>query len=410
VDTTKIVEEQKLLRLMLSHSFWEQHASNLIPGMFTGHLKEIFTAIKHGHEEYHRDLSIEDVRSIYSMLNPAATYAAKQSVLQQLYIVEELEPFNEDIARDILSHMWRQETFNQIAQHAIKGMDGDAEALLRIQEVLANTSEDFIPSDDTGILSNDIEDIVAGLIDTSKWKFNIESLADKVPGVGPGCLAVIGARPETGKTGFGVSLIAGPGGFAWQGAKILYVGNEESGARTQARMVMAAAGVDQHTLLKDPKKHCQEFYKIRDNITFKDGDTSLAQVDNLCRKLKPDILFVDQLDKVAITGTYDKGHDRLREIYTRSRSLANNHSLALFGVSQISAEGEGKPFLNLSMLEGSKTGKGAEVDLALLIGKDSSPGLEDNPMRYINIAKNKLTGYQGYVMATLDKFTSTYRG
>ena len=46
------------------------------------------------------------------------------------------------------------------------------------------------------------------------------------------------------------------------------------------------------------------------------------------------------------------------------------------------------------MMEGSKTGKAAEADLMLLIGKTMQvEGEDEDPVRYLNLAKNKLNGY-----------------
>ena len=61
----------------------------------------------------------------------------------------------------------------------------------------------------------------------ARWTFNIPTLARKVEGVNAGHLIEVGARPNTGKTSFHASLIAGPGGFAEQGAKCVVLCNEE---------------------------------------------------------------------------------------------------------------------------------------------------------------------------------------
>jgi hypothetical protein len=78
-------------------------------------------------------------------------------------------------------------------------------------------------------------------------------------------------------------------------------------------------------------------------------------------------------------------------------------------MSQLSAEAEGKVDLNQSMMEGSKTGKAAEADLMILIGKaQQAEGQEEDPLRYLNLAKNKLNGYQGRITCTLDGGRSLY--
>ena len=64
---------------------------------------------------------------------------------------------------------------------------------------------------------------------------------------------------------------------------------------------------------------------------------------------------------------------------------------------------KGRADLNQAMMEGSKTGKAAEADLMVLIGKtQQAEGEEEDPVRYLNIAKNKLNGYQGKITCVLD--------
>jgi hypothetical protein len=78
-------------------------------------------------------------------------------------------------------------------------------------------------------------------------------------------------------------------------------------------------------------------------------------------------------------------------------------------MSQLSAEAEGKADLNQSMMEGSKTGKAAEADLMVLIGKTMQvEGEDEDPVRYLNLAKNKLNGYQGKITCVLDGSRSIY--
>ena len=64
------------------------------------------------------------------------------------------------------------------------------------------------------------------------------------------------------------------------------------------------------------------------------------------------------------------------------------------------------------MMEGSRTGKAAEADLMLLIGK--SPSVEgqeeDSPIRHVNVVKNKLNGWHGQLHVELTYQTARYEG
>jgi len=58
------------------------------------------------------------------------------------------------------------------------------------------------------------------------------------------------------------------------------------------------------------------------------------------------------------------------------------------------------------MMENSKTGKAAEADLIIGIGKQD---VSDNErQRYLTISKNKLTGFHGNIVCNLDTDTSRY--
>ena len=65
------------------------------------------------------------------------------------------------------------------------------------------------------------------------------------------------------------------------------------------------------------------------------------------------------------------------------------------------------------MMEGSRTGKAAEADLMILIGKTNAQiegEEEDSPLRHVNVVKNKLTGWHGMVNVDLDYKTARYTG
>ena len=99
----------------------------------------------------------------------------------------------------------------------------------------------------------------------------------------------------------------------------------------------------------------------------------------------------------------------LKAAAIHARNIAKQYDCCVIWMSQLSAEAEGKADLNQSMMEGSKTGKAAEADLMVLIGKTMQvEGEEEDPVRYLNLAKNKLNGYQGKITCVLDGSRSIY--
>ena len=116
-------------------------------------------------------------------------------------------------------------------------------------------------------------------------------------------------------------------------------------------------------------------------------------------------------DKFQPEGRYTAHHEQLKATYIRFRIIAKQYGCVIFAMSQLSAEAEGKVFVNMSMLEGSRTGKASEADVLFCITKTpmvEGQQEEESPERHWLILKNKLTGKHGRVITLLDPETATY--
>ena len=66
----------------------------------------------------------------------------------------------------------------------------------------------------------------------------------------------------------------------------------------------------------------EEWKKIRDKIHVYDcKDFTVESIDSYCEEYKPDIVVIDQLDKVELSGSFNSGHEKLREIYKLTRDI-----------------------------------------------------------------------------------------
>ena len=137
----------------------------------------------------------------------------------------------------------------------------------------------------------------------------------------------------------------------------------------------------------------------------------MAWVESVCKAYKPDIVLLDMGDKFARTGGFARADEALKANAIYARQIAKAHNCAVFYMSQLSADAEGRIELNQSMMEGSRTGKAAEADLMLLIAKNptkTEAGQEEDNQRHINVVKNKLTGWHGRVLCELEYRTARY--
>ena len=216
------------------------------------------------------------------------------------------------------------------------------------------------------------------------------------------------ARPETGKTAFWVSLCAGPDGFAEQGAKIHAFINEEPAIRTQMRAISCYTGMTREEIVDDIQTAQSYWGDIKDNISMFDTvDWSMEDIDAHCEKNKPDIIVIDQLDKINVSGTYARTDEKLRQIYTSVREIAKRRNCAVIAISQASADADNRNSISFSQMENSKTGKAAEADLIIGIGRNANSDLE-NKIRTLCVSKNKINGYHGEPVCTIRREISRY--
>ena len=255
------------------------------------------------------------------------------------------------------------------------------------------------------------DSLLASLETQSKWAFNLSALAERIPGVSPGHFVVVGSRPETGKTSSHASFAMSAGGWIDQGAVVHVLCNEEPAERVALRYMSASTDKTEPELLASKGQINGEFKRGNLLIDRIDDTHGVDGIESHLNTHGPDILVIDMLDKVTTEGSSDLAqHERLRELYRRTRDLATKYGCVIFGYSQLSAEAEGRVNLNLSMMENSRTGKAAEADLMLLIGKYSQvEGAQENdPRRVFNIAKNKISGWHGQIHVMLDGRKAKY--
>ena len=220
---------------------------------------------------------------------------------------------------------------------------------------------------------------------------------------------MVGARPNTGKTSFHASIIAGADGFAHQGAKCIVLCNEEAYTRVAARYISASSNMTMQEVRDNKSLAAKRYNPVKENIQFKDSTgKGIDWVESVVKHERPDIVILDMGDKFADIKS-ERSDITLKAAAIHARNIAKQYNCAVIWMSQLSAEAEGRSDLNQAMMEGSKTGKAAEADLMILIGKTQQvEGEEEDPIRYLNVAKNKLNGYQGKITCVLDGSRSMY--
>tara|TARA_R100001440_G_scaffold1792_2_gene5621 strand:- start:1348 stop:2562 length:1215 start_codon:yes stop_codon:yes gene_type:complete len=400
--------EKQMIRLMLNKKFYTQYKNTLSPTVFVGDISSLYETIQRSHEKYEDDIKIDELYSLHTAIfNPALTRAAKEKFSELIEDIREVQEPNKEIAKDIMRILSDRDLAQRIAVEATEIFNGKEANFTEITGMIGrhktNVDEDKVPA-----VTTDVDEVLDLLSVTTKWKFNIPILRECVGGIGGGNLMIAFARPETGKTAFWVSLCTGPQGFAEQGAKIHAFINEEPAIRTQMRAISCYTGMTREEVIQEKDIAKRVWSEIKDNVSMFDTvDWSMEDIDSHCEKHKPDIIVIDQLDKINVTGTFARTDEKLRKIYTNIREIAKRRECAVIAISQASAEADNRNSISFSQMENSKTGKAAEADLIIGIGRNTNSDTE-NKIRTLCVSKNKINGYHGEPVCTIRRSISRY--
>ena len=404
--------ELALIRSLMDREFYEDHRGARCPNrLFSKDVRKIKEVIDNAMTRYDRTVTPDEIEALFMSNNPSMTTAQKGAYSSLFLKIKKEQKLGEDIAKEVLSKLFQQIIGEDIANLGFDYVNGAKSSLEPLRALLEQYADDFTPSMDIQWDDISIETLLAKNDLEARWSFNIPSLCRKVEGINAGHLVEIGARPNTGKTSFHASLIAGPGGFASQGAKCIVLCNEEGYHRVGARYVTAGTGMNLHQVKENPSQAQELYSKIRDNIRIKDTTMyDMNWVESAVKSSRPDIVVLDMGDKFATYNGFARADEALKACAIHARQIAKQYECAVLYMSQLSAEAEGKIVLNQSMMEGSRTGKAAEADLMILIAKNPQVEgqEEEDAQRHLNVVKNKLSGWHGSVHCELDYKLARY--
>jgi KaiC/GvpD/RAD55 family RecA-like ATPase len=405
--------ELALIKTLLDQDFYDMHKGIRCPDkIFTKDVRKIKQTLDYAMHTYEKTLTPTELEALFFTAHKSMTTANKEGYKDLFRKMGKEQPLSPEIAEEVLSKLFQQVVGEEVANIGFEYVNGTSETLEPLRNLLENYQDDFMPnlkvvwediSIETLLKANDIQ---------SQWKWNIPSLRKHVEGISGGHLVIVGARPNTGKTSFHASTLAGADGFAKQGAKCMILCNEEAYERVGARYLSAATDMSMEEVKNNVALAASRYSAVKDNIYIKDSTgKDMSWVEAIVKACKPDIVVLDMGDKFASKNS-DKSDVYLKDAAIHARNIAKQYGCAIIWMSQLSAIAEGMVRVDQSMLEGSKTGKAAETDLMILISKNRvvEGQEEEDAQRHLNIAKNKLQGgWHGVVHCELDGARSLYQ-
>ena len=396
----------------MTKDFYDDHRGIRCPDkLFSKDMRKIKNSVDYAMKTYNRTVTPDEVEVLFMSNNPTLTTAQKQAYGDLFTRIKKESPLGNDVAQEVLSKLFQQVVGEEIANLGFDYVNGSESSLEPLRNLLEQYGDDFIPTMNIEWADISIETLLAKNAMEARWAFNIPSLTRKIEGVNEGHLIEVGARPNTGKTSFHASMIAGENGFARQGARCVVLCNEESVHRVGMRYLTASSNMNQYEIKDNPKVAHERYSAVKDNIKLYDSTgRDMAWVESIAKSFKPDVVILDMGDKFAKTAGFARQDEALKANAVHARMIAKQYNCAIFYMSQLSAEAEGKVVLNQAMMEGSRTGKAAEADLMLLLAKnpDVEGEEEQSPQRHINVVKNKLSGWHGKIVCELDYKTARY--
>ena len=387
-----------ILRTLLTKEKYDKLKSEIDISIFQNGAREIYKTISNIYKDNPNitQINFSDLKLAYfNTYYPNTSYASQKNIHELIDSLERQEEPSDDVVATALKSMYRIKKADELARICLDiSNNPSSTSLKQVEKFMANVDEEQTQQESEAV-TKDVDKIVEALQEQGEFKFNLNSLQRATNGIGRGNFMIVFARPDVGKTAFWVSLVASPNGFAWQEKKVSIFANEEPAIRTQMRLLNASTGLQRGNILNGSRDLAkQKWSTISPYIeNFDCVGKTMDDLDEYCSTNDVDILIIDQLDKINVTGKYNATHEKLREVYTQSRELAKRHDILVIGMSQASAEAQGRSRVTFSTMENSKTGKAAEADIILGIGKeDEVENYLEDCVRFVTLSKNKLTG------------------
>ena len=385
----------EILSICLNHEHYSKVRRFVDKDMFTRDYGIIYTLIEKIHDKYpEKVLTLYELKLMYSDIYPAVPKATKQNILTKIDELDDNKSISE-LNMDAVKNFWVRQQAKEIGEKAVDiytGADKDTGGLRRLVEYLDEQS--IVDSETYHEVIEDIEELFSLNGNSGEFKHGLMPIQEKVPALDRGHFVILFSRPEIGKTTF-ASFNAGE--YIKQGKKVTYWANEEPAVRIKLRIIQSYFNQTKEHIADNIINFKEEYTKnIKPYLTVFDSvGTHIDEISEYARIYKPDIMFIDQLDKVQVSGNYNRTDEKLKEIYVRAREIAKKHSCLIWAVSQASYEAEGKSMVDYAMLDNSRTGKAGEADLIIGLGRGADNVDLSDVMRAVTISKNKLNGWHG---------------
>jgi replicative DNA helicase len=351
-------------------------------------LYKLFITIDNYYNKYNNNNNInkQELELVYNS-NYLLKDSERKELTELINRILDNEVSNKETVIGLLEEHRRRCLAGEVARTALDVEDGKAS----IESLLA-LFNDFehqeVEATEAKAIQFDLRKLHETQVATPGLRWRLNFLNKSLGSLRQGDFGFIFARPETGKTTFLASEISKM--IQQTDGEVLWFNNEEQGNKVAIRCYQAVLGVTTEKLFSNLDMYQKQFEDLVQNrikiYDFEDSSRA-SRIEAILKESNPALIIFDQIDKIkGFKG--DRNDLELKAIYQWAREIAKTYA-PVIGVSQAGGEAEGKLWLTMDMVDGSKTAKQGEADWILGIGKE-----QDNTSRtrYLNITKNKLLG------------------
>lgn len=366
-----MIEQYLIKRMLENRDAYEEITSSVDFDRFGSEGRVLHTAIK----SFYQETDADSGEGFEAWLKATVWHDKVKDILEEAKQVDS----EDGVYKSIIRRYRLMAAAADIITEADDILNGKAyeEALTTItsiaEDVLNDTATTETPS---------FQHVINSTVCEEGMHWRLSCLNKSLGPVRKGDFIIVAARVETGKT----TLLASEITYMAEqsGQPVLWINNEESKHKVLLRLWQAFLGVSKDWIIANQPEAEKRLADYMNKLIVAEP-TFTWEVEQLIRKHKPCIVVFDVLDKLqGFKG--DREDIMFGKLYRWARVLAREYC-PVISVSQCDGTAEGKKWLNLSQLEGSRTAKQKEADAIIMIGKD-----EQEYMRYISIPKNKLIG------------------
>jgi len=202
---------------------------------------------------------------------------------------------------------------------------------------------------------------------------------------------------EIGKSLFILNMAYG---FVKQGLKVGFLDNEDNPEDVLKRYVVRAAGTTLQDFKLGPEPHIEKALALKGEFIFKEITPGTPhEIRKWAKDNKPDVLIVNQIRNLRITGVQSPEQQRERASMFM-RTLGKECNLVPVSVTQASATAQDKMYITQNDMDYSKVGCPAQSDL--LIGIGGTVEYINGGQRMCSVIRNKISGIHLPFRTTFD--------